>query len=106
MQTTHQFDSSNEAYDACQVGETYDGDKVNDRDILVIKSEQVVGLADTWPLAVTTRHGAFHVPEAGIKACDIQPITSSSPVPYPAYAVEGAVKVARELGYMIADYAI
>jgi hypothetical protein len=28
--------------------------------VLVIPSEGVVGIADTWPIAVTQEHGALH----------------------------------------------
>jgi hypothetical protein len=45
------FPTSGEAYDACQRDET-----INDGDVLVITSEGVVGIADTWPVAVTVNH--------------------------------------------------
>lgn len=54
-QTTHHFDTTQEAYDACQCD-----DNVRDGDILVIASERVVGIAATWPFAVTDQHGELH----------------------------------------------
>jgi len=53
--TIRRFDSTGEAYDACQTGEAEKGD------LLWIPSEGVVGFADTWPFAVTRQHGALHV---------------------------------------------
>ena len=57
----HQFDSTSEAYDATQCDES-----VKDGDILVIKSEKVVGLATTWPFAISKAHGALHALKPGI----------------------------------------
>lgn len=51
----HQFDSTSAAYDACQCDAA-----VSDGDILVIESEEVVGFADTWPIAVTAKAGNLH----------------------------------------------
>lgn len=52
---THIFLSTGAAYDACQCD-----DDINDGDILLIPSEQVVGVADTWPFAVTKKSGDLH----------------------------------------------
>jgi len=49
------FDSTEEAYGACQTR-----DDIKNGDMLVIPSEQVVGLAGTWPVAVTDEHGELH----------------------------------------------
>ena len=49
------FESTGDAYDACQCDES-----VRDGDILLIVSEGVVGIADTWPVAVTEKHGNLH----------------------------------------------
>jgi hypothetical protein len=51
----HTHDSTQDAYDACQTEDTH-----KDGDILHIPSEGVVGLVDTWPLAVTVAHGELH----------------------------------------------
>jgi hypothetical protein len=49
------FASSGEAYDACQCDP-----EVRDGDVLVIASEHCVGVADTWPMAVTVERGQLH----------------------------------------------
>ena len=51
----HKFDSTAEAYDACQCDED-----IKRGDLLVIESEGVVGVADTWPYAITEAHGELH----------------------------------------------
>jgi len=51
----HWFADTGEAYDATQCDES-----VHQGDILVIPSEQVVGVAYTWPIAVTFEHGNLH----------------------------------------------
>lgn len=51
------FDSSGDAYDACQCDP-----QVKKGDLLYIPSEGVVGIAGTWPLAVTHRNGKIHHP--------------------------------------------
>ncbi len=57
------FGSSGEAYDACQCDED-----IKDGDVLIIKSEKVVGIAGTWPVAVTVENGELHVIAAGVSA--------------------------------------
>jgi hypothetical protein len=47
----HYFESSGEAYDATQIGETDGGVCVEMGDILIIPSEKIVGVCDTWPFA-------------------------------------------------------
>ena len=51
----HHFDSTVRAYDATQ-----SDDKIKKGDVLIIESEKVVGLADTWPIAVTELPGELH----------------------------------------------
>ena len=51
----HEFESSSEAYDACQCDED-----IEDGDVLVVRPERVVGVANTWPFAVTKEHGDLH----------------------------------------------
>lgn len=56
----HQFESTVEAYDACQYRDRQyceinglpEEDVVRNGDILVIASEAVIGIADTWPIAI------------------------------------------------------
>jgi hypothetical protein len=56
----HTFESSGRAYDACQCDET-----IKRGDILLIESEGVIGIADTWPVSVTVAHGHLHTPADG-----------------------------------------
>jgi len=51
----HHFDSTVLAYAATQAD-----DAVNEGDTLIIESEKVVGLASTWPVAVTELSGELH----------------------------------------------
>ncbi len=51
----HHFDSTVRAYDATQ-----SDDNIKKGDVLIIESEKVVGLADTWPVAVTEWPGELH----------------------------------------------
>lgn len=50
----HTFDSTRDAYEACQNGGALPGD------VLVIPSERVIGIADTWPVAATNAAGVLH----------------------------------------------
>lgn len=49
------FPTSGEAYDATQCWED-----IKDGDVLVVSSEKIVGVADTWPIAVTAESGELH----------------------------------------------
>ena len=51
----HRFESTAEAYDACQCDDT-----IRTGDVLIVAPEGVVGIAGTWPVAVTQAHGEFH----------------------------------------------
>jgi hypothetical protein len=64
--TIHIFESTGEAYDACQCDEN-----IKTGDTLVIVPEGVVGLAWAWPVAVTERHGHFHTVEDGSSWSDL-----------------------------------
>ena len=55
MTTTHTFESTGDAYDACQCD-----DAIKDGDTLLIPSEGVVGIAHCWPVAVTEETGHLH----------------------------------------------
>lgn len=55
MAQKHYFPSTAQAYDACQCD-----DSIKKGDLLVIESEKVVGIADTWPVAVTDERGSLH----------------------------------------------
>ncbi|MFF8283293.1 hypothetical protein ACF06W_11290 [Streptomyces albus] len=49
------FYSTGEAYGAVQCR-----DEIRDGDVLVIEREQVVGIAHTWPFALTEKYGDLH----------------------------------------------
>jgi hypothetical protein len=87
----HEFSDTGSAYDACQIG------KVNDGDVLVIESEQVVGVADTWPIAVTVNHGELHTLREGLRLEDSKLISE----PVMAAGWKQAVQIAVEKGWQI-----
>jgi hypothetical protein len=51
----HFFDTTVAAYAATQ-----SDDQVREGDVLIIESEKIVGLASTWPVAVTELSGELH----------------------------------------------
>lgn len=53
--TTHYFESTGEAYDACQCDA-----RIKTGDMLIIANEGVIGMAWAWPVAITAEHGALH----------------------------------------------
>lgn len=63
----HFFETTGDAYDDTQC--RYD---IQTGDILVCTEDQVVGLADTWPVAVTTKAGNLHQPNEGITLADLR----------------------------------
>ncbi|MEU9050100.1 hypothetical protein AB0D37_06805 [Streptomyces sp. NPDC048384] len=80
----HHFQDTTEAYDATQCRED-----IRDGDVLVIESENVVGLSWTWPFALTDAHGELHKLTA-------DPRTYNDGMF--AAGVEAAEQVAKELG--------
>lgn len=52
---TLEFEDTADAYGAVQCD-----DDINNGDTLLVESEGVVGIANTWPVAVTTEFGEFH----------------------------------------------
>ena len=52
----HHFRTSRDAYDACQCS-----DQIKDGDFLLIRSEGVLGVADTWPWAISAQAGLLHI---------------------------------------------
>lgn len=84
--TTHKFDSTGDAYDACQCDEN-----IKDGDILMIAREAVVGIAGTWPVAVTVKAGVLHFPADGKTVADVCD---------PA-AVEAAKAIAQAKGWEV-----
>lgn len=58
--TVHTFESSGDAYDACQTDPM-----IATGDTLVIESEHCVGLAWAWPTAITPFAGKLHTTKEG-----------------------------------------
>lgn len=99
------FPTTGEAYDASQTGTAWvpgvgeaDGEEVDvvNGDILVVSSERVVGVVDTWPVAVTHEHGALH----GISSMQFLADHLSG---VSARDVRAACRVARELCLPVAE---
>lgn len=88
--TTHFFESTGEAYDATQCR-----DDIASGDVIVVKSEFVVGVADTWPVAVTMAHGHLHSPGDGFSLAQCLAGRAA------AAGIEAALAVASELGYPV-----
>ena len=91
MPTIHRFDSTGEAYDLCQCSE-----HIHKGDVLWIPSERVVGIADTWPIAVTTSHGKLHYTDDSAAGADY--FVSN---PYAQTGLLDAIELAQALGYPI-----
>jgi len=67
----HEFSSTTDAYNACQTGIDFMTDnEVRTCDILVVPDEKVVGICDTWPVALTIDHGELHGCAEGYKLDD------------------------------------
>lgn len=81
----HHFDSTVRAYDATQ-----SDDKIKKGDVLIIESEKVVGLADTWPVAVTEWPGELH---------DLAPGATLESLGFSDKSIALANDAARSLGF-------
>ena len=93
-QLTWKFESTADAYDATQCN-----DDIHDGDILLIANECVVGVADTWPMAVTVAHGELHPTKPTISWHDIAVRTG---IDYECF--RAARELARQLGYPTKDF--
>lgn len=62
----HGFDSTDDAYTASQCDE-----KIKLGDILLILSEKIVGVSDTWPMAITVSNGNLRAPLDDISPEDL-----------------------------------
>lgn len=97
MAAIHEFASSSDAYDATQCDES-----VRKGDALLIASEGVVGLAWTWPVAVTARAGELH------ELSDEDRMTPAAVIQEAAWTDEQlklAVATATQHGLPIANWA-
>lgn len=88
------FRTTGAAYDACQTGEAPVGA------VLHIPTERVVGISDTWPLAVTVETGNLH----GVKA-DFDIVRFRDESGFSGEDLLDAVATANELGYPVAEWA-
>jgi hypothetical protein len=91
---THAFASSADAYDACQCD-----DNISNGDLLDIEAEGIVGLAWTWPVAVTEKRGELHLMSdkpGGVGRVSLKAGWSEE-------QVQAAVDLASERGYELAE---
>jgi len=56
----HNCRSTKDAYDFSNMGSTFNDVPVNTGDLLFIESEKVIGMVDTWPIALTKNHNKLH----------------------------------------------
>ena len=89
--TIHRFPSTGATYDACQCDPS-----VRKGDILWIPSETVVGIADTWPIAITHANGALHYVDDS--PAGLIYFASNDEM---AAGKDGAIELALALGYPI-----
>ena len=89
----HAFETTGNAYDAVQTDEA-----VRTGDTLLILGEAVVGVALTWPFAVTAECGHLH--QVAPKAGDTLDAFASSLGVDPS-AIEQAAELARRLRFAI-----
>ncbi len=90
---THAFESTGEAYDAVQCD-----DDIDNGDALDVASEGVVGLANTWPVAVTAAAGKLH--RIADKPGSLDRVMSDAG--WSEDQVRAAVGLAVERGYEVA----
>ena len=84
----HHFDSTVRAYDATQTR-----DDIKKGDVLIIESEKVVGLADTWPVAITEWPGELH---------DLAPGYTLEKMGFSGKSIALARDAAETLGFVLA----
>lgn len=90
----HAFASTGNAYDAVQIDET-----IAAGDTLLILDERVVGVAMTWPFAITAEPGKLHAvcePGAGETLGHIE-----NALDVPDGSIARACRLARKLGFAI-----
>ncbi|RUE86337.1 hypothetical protein IPC1135_29655 [Pseudomonas aeruginosa] len=93
MIQTHIFDSTGAAYDATQCDQA-----VGKGHALHVSAEKVVGLAWTWPVAITLEAGALH-------CMGDTPDTVISDAGWTTEQIKHAVALADQCGYPVADWA-
>ena len=88
----HAFASTGNAYDATQCDET-----IQTGDTLIVLAENVVGVAMTWPFAVTTAQGKLHALSAPRDGETLADLARSLHVSVADF--EHAAEIARRLGF-------
>ena len=96
--TIHAFSSTGTAYDHSQCD-----DAVERGDTLLVQSEGVVGLAWTWPVAVTEATGKLHGVEDNLTAEQMAELIADTGWRFDQ--IKEAVKVAVDYGFELADWA-
>lgn len=105
----HFFDHSGDAYDAVQCDDT-----IKNGDILLIdgyhwhddhtkREVTIVGLVDTWPMAVTDVHGHLHTPSATCKLSECLAVWTAEQI---AAACDLALDLGLELHPLFAAYRV
>lgn len=96
----HQFPDSGEAYDATQCD-----DDIQDRDIIVVESERIVGVVWTWPFAVTKEQGKLHQSyvdhEKEITKFEVEVLDEKDREDLWRDAIVAAKKIAKEKGWEV-----
>jgi hypothetical protein len=87
LKNVHYFYDSAEAYDASQ---TY----LQDGAIMVITSESIVAICDTWPFAITKEHGKLHA---------VKDWTDSHFSKF-KLSIDHAIKIAKDHGFEIVSF--
>ncbi len=90
----HAFASTGNAYDATQCDEA-----IGTGDTLIILAEGVVGIAMTWPFAVTQASGHLHALAAPREGDTLGALASSLGVQSADF--EHAAQMARQLGFLL-----
>ncbi|EAT07488.1 hypothetical protein SKA58_19695 [Sphingomonas sp. SKA58] len=89
----HSFETSGNAYDACQTD-----DAIKTGDLLLILPEKIVGLAYAWPVAVTLEYGKL----LSFVSADHRTISDlMTTFPITSEQVIEAIHLARALDYPI-----
>ncbi len=93
MITMHAFSTTSKAYDGCNNG------KVKNGELLFIAHRKVIGIADTWPVAITKEEGTLHGVRDGVRWEEVE-VARRFPE-----AVRMAVRMANELDWEVAAWA-